>query len=387
MSRTPLTAVFLTVVVDLVGFGIVIPLLPLYATEFGASGLAVGLLMTIYSAAQFVAAPLWGRLSDRVGRRPVLLATLAGSTVSYALAAVAPSLAFLFVARFLGGVAGGNISAAQAYVADVTAPEERARGMGLIGAAFGIGFVLGPALGGALVGFGPHVPFAGAAVLCGANLLVAFFRLPEPPRRRGDGSASPGLGLATLGRALADRRLLPLLALFFFATFAVANLEATFALMTNRVFGFGNRENAFLFCYIGVLLAATQGGLVGPLTRRLGEPLVVVIGLLMTAGGLFAVPYAHNLWHLLAILAVFSIGSGVATPAIASQISRTAHADVQGGVLGTGQSMSSLARVVGPAFGGFAFDHLGVPAPYLLGAAVMALAWTISLTLLRPSVR
>jgi DHA1 family tetracycline resistance protein-like MFS transporter len=258
--------------------------------------------------------------------------------------------------------------------------------MGLIGAAFGIGFVLGPAIGGALVGFGAHAPFIGATVLCGVNFALAVVRLPEPRRVApvAPGAAARRVDLRGLGRALSNRRLLPLLLLFFFATFAVANLEATFALMTNRVFKYGNRENAFLFTYIGVLLAVTQGGLVGRLAKRLGEPKLVVIGLLMTAVGLFAVPYAHDLRHLLVILAVFSIGSGIATPSIASQISRTVHADVQGGVLGAGQSMSSLARVVGPAFGGFAFDRLGVPAPYLIGASIMAIAWTISLTLLRP---
>jgi multidrug resistance protein len=383
MARSPLTAVFLTVVVDLIGFGIVIPLLPLYAEQYGASGLAVGLLMAIYSAAQLLAAPVWGRLSDRVGRRPVLLVSLVGSTLSYALAAAAPSLAVLFIARLVGGLAGGNISAAQAYVADVTKPEERARGMGMIGAAFGIGFVLGPAIGGGLVGFGPKVPFLAAALLCGGNLVLTWFRLPEPARH--DGGGARRLDLGALGRALRDPRLLPLLLLSFFATFALANLESTFALMTSRIFRYGNRENAFLFTFIGVTLAVTQGALVGRLARRLGEPALIVLGLAMTAVGLFCVPYAQHLWHLLAILGVFSFGSGIATPSITSQISRTAGADVQGGVLGAGQSMSAFARVVGPAFGGLAFDRLGVPAPYLIGATLMALAWTISLTLLRPS--
>ena len=386
MKRTPLSAVFLTVVVDLIGFGIVIPLLPLYAEQFGASGLQVGLLMTIYSAAQLVAAPLWGRLSDRVGRRPVLLVSLLGSTVSYAIAALAGSLWVLFLARLLGGLSGGNISAAQAYVADVTAPEERARGMGLLGAAFGIGFVIGPALGGALVGFGEWVPFAGAALLCGGNLVLTWFRLPEPPRPPG-GSERPrrSLGLGELLRAVRRPRLLSLLVLFFCATFALANLEATFALTTNRLFGFGNRENAFLFAYIGLMLAFTQAVLVGRLARRLGEPALVVLGLLVTVGGLFAVPYAANVWHLLAILALFSLGSGISSPSISSLISRAAGAEIQGGVLGAGQSAASLARVFGPACGGFVFDRFGVPAPYLLGAAVMVVAWTISLTLLRPA--
>ncbi|MBI5482160.1 MAG: MFS transporter [Deltaproteobacteria bacterium] len=387
MKRTPLSAVFMTVVVDLIGFGIVIPLLPLYAQQFGASGLQVGLLMTSYSAAQLVAAPLWGRLSDRVGRRPVLLVSLCGSTVSYAIAALAGSLWLLFLARLLGGISGGNLSAAQAYVADVTAPEERARGMGLLGAAFGIGFVIGPAIGGALVGFGPWVPFAGAALLCGGNFVWTWISLPEPPRpHAGDprAAARRGLGWKELLVAVRQPRLLSLLVLFFCATFALANLEATFALSTHRLFGYGNRENAFLFTYIGLMLAVTQAVRVGRLAKRLGEPALVVLGLLVTVGGLFAVPYAHNLWHLLAILALFSFGSGISSPSISSLISRAAGAGVQGGVLGAGQSAASLARVVGPACGGFCFDRFGVPAPYLLGATVMIVAWTISLTLLRP---
>ena len=386
MKRSPLAAVFMTVVVDLVGFGIVIPLLPLYAAQFGASGLQVGLLMTIYSAAQLVAAPLWGRLSDRVGRRPVLLVSLLGSTISYAIAALAGSLWLLFLARLLGGFSGGNLSAAQAYVADVTTPEERARGMGLLGAAFGIGFVIGPAIGGALVSFGQWVPFAGAALLCGVNLAWTFFSLPEPPRPA-DGMRTParrGLAWTELYAAVRQPRFLSLLVLSFCATFALANLEATFALTTHRLFGYGNRENAFLFTYIGLTLAVTQAAVVGRLVRRLGEPAVVVLGLFVTVGGLFAVPYAHNLGHLLAILGVFSFGSGISTPAISSLISRAAGAHIQGGALGAGQSATSLARVVGPACGGFFFDRFGVPAPYLLGATVMIVAWTISLTLLRP---
>jgi multidrug resistance protein len=384
MKRTPLGAVFMTVMVDLIGFGIVIPLLPLYAKEFGASGLQVGLLMTTYSAAQLIAAPLWGRLSDRVGRRPVLLVSLCGSTLSYAIAALSGSLWLLFVARLLGGVSGGNLSAAQAYVADVTSPEERARGMGLIGAAFGVGFVIGPAIGGALVGFGAWVPFAGAALLCGVNLAWTFISLPEPPRPAGATRAVRGLGWKQLLVAVRQPRLLSLLLLFFCATFALANLEATFALATNRLFGYGNRENAFLFTYIGLMLAFTQAVLVGRLARRLGEPALVVLGLLVTVGGLFAVPYAHNLWHLLAILGLFSFGSGISSPSIASLISKAVGAEVQGGVLGAGQSAASLARVIGPACGGFFFDRFGVHAPYLLGATVMIVAWTISLTLLRP---
>jgi len=386
VRRSTLGALFLTVVVDLIGFGIVIPLLPLYAEQFGASGLQVGLLMTIYSAAQLVAAPLWGRLSDRVGRRPVLLVSLVGSTVSYGIAAAAGSLWVLFLARLLGGIAGGNISAAQAYVADITAPENRAKGMGLLGAAFGIGFVLGPAIGGALVGLGPWVPFAAAAVLCGVNLVIAFVRLPEPQRVAGAPrhAARRGLNFAELARAVRQPRLLSLLLLFFCATFALANLEATFALATHKLFGYGNRENAFLFTYIGVMLALTQAVLVGRLVKRLGEPAIICLGLLLTVGGLFAVPYAHNIWHLLAILGVFSFGSGLSSPSISGLISRSVAGDVQGGVLGAGQSAASLARVLGPACGGFAFDHFGVPAPYLFGASVMVIAWTISLTLLRP---
>jgi MFS transporter, DHA1 family, tetracycline resistance protein len=386
MKRTPLAAVFMTVVVDLVGFGIVIPLLPLYASQFGASGLQVGLLMTIYSAAQLVAAPLWGRLSDRVGRRPVLLVSLVGSTVSYAIAALAGSLWLLFLARLLGGISGGNLSAAQAYVADVTTPEERARGMGLLGAAFGIGFVIGPAIGGALVMLGPSVPFIGAALLCGVNFAWTFFTLPEPPRPAG-GPRPParrGVDWKELLAAIRKPRFLSLLVLSFCATFALANLEATFALSTHKLFGYGNRENAFLFTYIGVMLAITQAVLVGRLVRRLGEPVLIVLGLFVTVGGLFAVPYAHNLWHLLAILGVFSFGSGISTPSISSLISRAAGAHIQGGALGANQSAAALARVVGPACGGFCFDHFGVPAPYLLGATVMIVAWTISLTLLRP---
>ena len=224
---SPLVIIFLTVFIDLLGFGIIIPLLPFYAESYGASAFMVGLLGTSFSLMQFVFSPVWGRISDRIGRRPIILLGLAGSCASYLVLALAQSLAVIFVARIIGGIAGANIPTAQAYIADVTTPENRAKGMGLVGAAFGLGFIFGPALGGVLSHFGPAAPMWCASALCGANLLAAYFLLPESRHANPDRAT---LGrLEALRRATRDRRLMLLLALYFIVTAAFSGFEATLA--------------------------------------------------------------------------------------------------------------------------------------------------------------
>jgi MFS transporter, DHA1 family, tetracycline resistance protein len=374
---TPLTILFFTVFLDLVGFGIVIPLLPLYAERFGASPMAVVWLVAIYSLMQFVFAPWWGQLSDRIGRRPVLLVGLFGSALSYLAFGLAGSLLVLFLARALAGFMGANIGVAQAYVADVTPPEERARGMGMIGAAFGLGFIFGPAIGGGLAHFGPSVPFLAAGALAFVNGLLALRWLPESRTVRGDAvRQQPGLGarLATLREFAASGTGGKLFTVFFLLTFAFAALEATFSLWADRRWQFTPSEVAYLFAYIGVLITVVQGVLVGPLVRRLGERRLAVLGAAALALGLFAIPAAPTLGWLAVALALLAFGQGTTMPAIASLISRAAPEGEQGRLLGVSQSLSALGRVLGPVWGGLVFARVGIGAPYLGGGLVVGLA-------------
>jgi multidrug resistance protein len=380
MKKSPLVVLFVTVFIDLIGFGIVLPLLPFYAEHFGANALLVGLLSTCFSLMQLLFAPVWGRLSDRVGRRPVILAGLLGSSISYFTFALAQSLPILFLSRILAGIAGANISTAQAYIADSTQPENRAKGMGLIGAAYGLGFTVGPAIGGILSQYGYAVPAFFASALALGNFAAAWWLLPESrnPSQQIRHSES-GLNWQRLKTGLQHPELGIFLLLFFISTFAFANLEVTFALMTSRRFGFDARANGYLFAYIGILITIVQGGLTGRLARTLGERRMISAGLFCMIFGLGLLPYSLGLKSLLLVLVVLVGGHGSTNPSISSLISQAASADDQGGILGVAQSLASLARILGPVWGGFTFDAFGYQYPYLTGSLFMAVAFSLSL--------
>jgi MFS transporter, DHA1 family, tetracycline resistance protein len=378
VPRSSLGILFVTVFIDLVGFGIVIPLLPLYAEQFGAGALTVTALVAVYSLMQFLFAPWWGQLSDRVGRRPVLLVGLFGSAASYLLFGLAGSLATLFVARMLAGVAGANVGVAQAYVADVTLPADRARGMGLIGAAFGLGFIFGPVIGGLLAPYGAGTPFLAAAGLALVNGLVALRALPESKPAMGGtrviqaGIAARWRTLVQLGRS---RRLVwSLFTAFLLLTLAFAALEATLSIWAARRWDFSPSEVAYLFAYLGVLVTLVQGGLVGRLARRFGERPLALAGMVAFALGLAGIAISPTLPALAVALALLAVGQGLAGPALSALISRAASAEDQGRVLGISQSLSALGRVIGPLWGGFAYARIGIGAPYLSGAAIVMLA-------------
>jgi MFS transporter, DHA1 family, tetracycline resistance protein len=379
-GRSPLAVVFATVFLDLVGFGIVIPLLPLYAQRFGAGPVAAAWLLSIYSLMQFLFAPWWGRLSDRVGRRPVLLVGIAGAALSYLACGLAGSLAWLFVARAANGLMGANVGVAQAYIADVTPPHERARGMGLIGAAFGLGFILGPAIGGFLSRWGPQAPFLGAAALAAANGILAWFRLPESLSeevRR----AAPRRGVslrARLGMVLqAAPRLRGLYGTVFVVTMGIAGAEATMALWAGRRWGLGFEAVGYGLALVGLVAAVAQGLLVGPLVRRIGERTSGLLGLGLIAAGMALVPLAPSLGLVLAAAAVFAMGQAAATPAVYAMISHQGGAGDQGRILAATQSLNALARVLGPWLAGAAFATIGIAAPYAGGAALAGLALLI----------
>ena len=370
-ERSPLAVLFLTVFVDLMGFGIVIPLLPIYAERFHAPsfpGVTGGALIASYSLMQLVFAQLWGRVSDRVGRRPVLLVSLAASAISYLLLAGAWSLGMLFVARLLAGAAGANISVAQAYIADVTSKEDRVRGMGLIGAAFGLGMVIGPALGGGLSLLGPRVPEFFAAGLCFVNFLMAAYRLPEslPASRRQRTTFRHPLAPSALREALGRPGAAVLMSVFFLTTLGFAILEGTLSLAAERRFAFSRAQVGQMWAYMGLVAVVIQGWAVGRLARRVPERSLVAAGAATLAVGFAWIPFTAGPVALLAALALVVVGHGLTGPSLSSLISKTVEEPVQHGIaLGLAQSLSAGARAIGPAGGGLAFDALGVGAPFL----------------------
>ena len=384
-GRSPLVVLFLTVFIDLMGFGIVIPLLPIYAKQMNATPFAAGALIAVYSLMQLVFAPVWGRISDDIGRRPVLLMCLAGSAMSYLLLAGAWRLEVLFLARVLAGVAGASIPVAQAYIADVTGPAERARGMGLIGAAFGLGMVIGPALGGGLSLLGPRVPEGFAAGLCLANVLVAAYRLPEslPGSVGRPAPFRHPLSLASLRDAAARPGAAALLAVFFLVTLGFAVLEGTFSLAADR-YGYSQAQVDWLWVYMGLVAVVVQGWLVGRLARRLPERALIVLGSAALGLGFLGIPFAGSAIGLLTALALVVGGQGLASPSLSSLISKTVEESVYGEALGVSQSLSAGARVLGPAGGGLIFSRFDASAAYLAAAACAAGALGLSLLGVRP---
>ncbi|HYB96568.1 MAG TPA: MFS transporter [Vicinamibacterales bacterium] len=380
-SVSPLVIIFVTVFIDLLGFGIIIPLLPFYAESFGASALTIGLLGTSFSLMQFLFSPIWGRWSDKVGRKPIILVGLMGSCLSYLGLALAGSLPILFLARIVGGIAGANIPTAQAYIADVTTPENRARGMGMVGAAFGLGFIFGPALGGLLSRVSPETPMWCAAALCLANFIAACFLLPES---RPANAVSRTLGrMEAFRHAMTKPTLMLILGLYFLVTMAFSGFEATFALFSESTFGFTAATIGLVFTFIGVILAVVQGVLVGRAVRIVGERRLIPFAILAIAIGIGLIPFVWSVPTLLGALGILAVGMGFNNPALSSMVSRLTNADDQGGVLGLASSVASLGRVVGPAWGGLLYDVYGMRTPYLVAATVMFAAFVIALAGLR----
>jgi DHA1 family tetracycline resistance protein-like MFS transporter len=379
---------FLIVFIDLVGFGVIIPLLPFYGVHFGASAAEVTWMMACYSLAQFFFSPILGRVSDHVGRRPVLLVSLVASVVSYLWLGFADALWMLFAARLLGGAGAGNIAAAQAYITDVTPPESRAKAMGMIGAAFGLGFTIGPALGGLVAGSDPGAgglsrPAFLAAGLSAIAFVIALARLREsrPPQARGDAARPSRVKVA---RDLFGRPVLrQLIVLFFIGTSAFAAMETTYALWTNSAFGWGPKQVGLVFLYVGLVLVVVQGALIGRLSRRFGEARLVAAGSTLIALGLIGLPFALSLPRLMIVNTLLPLGMGLLNPSLTSLISKEAGADERGGVLGVSQSASSLARILGPAIAGPLFSAYGRDAPYYVAAAVMACVVGMALRLPR----
>lgn len=372
--------IYFTIFLDLLGFGLIIPQLQYYADAFHATPAFIGLIQAIYSLMQFLFAPFWGRLSDRVGRRPILLISIAGSAFSYVLFALARDAGMIFFSRLLAGITAANLSTAQAYISDVTPVQERTRAMGLIGAAFGVGFILGPAVGGVLGAWGGNLAIGLAgALLAGVNWLSAFLRLPEslPAEKRRQTSDGYAFPLRDLPRVLAIPHVGLLAMVLFTAIFAIANLESTFVLLAKHRYGLDQRQCGYLFAYLGVMGAVVQGGLVGKLSARFGETRLLIGGYLLQAPALILIPFAPSVGWLMVALAVMAMGGGVAGPSLNGLISKLAPHDRRGEVFGVTQSLGSLARVVGPTWGGWSFGHLGMSAPYITAGMLMLIAGTM----------
>ncbi len=344
-------------------------------------------------------APLWGRLSDRIGRKPVLLVTLCGLAACYIWLGFADSLMMLFVVRAVAGAMAGNIAVAYAYVADVTPPEHRARGLGRIGAAFGLGFLLGPALGGVLAGPDPSnpeifVPAMAAAAMTAAAFIIAVFFLIEPDRAPARDQAQaqdprpPAMGrFAAMAAALGKPGLGMLLVMLFLLPFTFSGMESTLALWTEREFGWGALQNGYIYSFLGLVAVVTQGGLIGPLTRAIGADRILVLGPALVALGFAAAPLVPGQALVFGSFGLVVFGISIASPTINSLISLEAEPGQRGMYLGVAQSMASLARIFGPAWAGFCFVTLGRDWPYFTGAMVMVVMLVLALRrlVMRPS--
>ena len=408
-SKSPLLIIFVTVFIDLLGFGIVLPLLPRYGEHFGLDRL-LGPLMASFSAMQFLFAPLWGRLSDRIGRRPVLLVGLAGSTVFYGLFGFATSLGnagqflglsvipWLFITRIGAGIAGATIPTAQAYIADSTTPETRGKGMAIIGAAFGIGFTFGPLLGSLFVSGdvdGPPSPMAGyvASGLSALAFLWAVARLPESLKRDNVAPQRGWLNLGAMGRAFSHGGTALLMLTIFLTTLAFAQFEVTLSLLT-KFFGFADQKNFYIYAYVGLILALCQGGIVRRLSPKLGDFRMSLIGTVLMAVGLVLIAVISgqkSLGLLFAIVPINVLGYSALTPSLQAMLSVRTSADEQGEILGVGQSMSALARIAGPLLGVWLFKldkthpENSVALPYWVGAGLMLVGVLLVLGLKPPT--
>jgi MFS transporter, DHA1 family, tetracycline resistance protein len=372
-SRPPLPpgfgTIWTTVALDLVGFGIVVPILGRYAERFGASGLQVGLLFASFSIAQFICAPLLGRLSDRIGRKPVIIVSLFGTALGSFVTGAAGSLWLLFVGRILDGASGASVAVAQGAVTDVAPPSERPRLLGLLGAAFGVGFVIGPAIGGLASLGGPHVPFFLAGTIALVNAVIAMKRLPETrPNARGSSS---------LPRSARAVRLWGLAIAGFVAIAAFSGFEATFSLLAGERFGLTEGGVAAVFVGVGLLLVAVQGGLVRPVNARLGSARSLQLGLLLVGGGLLCLAEAET-WPILVVaLALLTIGQGLVTPNLSTLVSVRVPDHQRGEALGFQQSATALGRIAGPVLAGLLYDKVSIGSPYLVGAALTAVALAV----------
>lgn len=380
MRNNRLAIIFVIVFVDLLGFSLILPLLPYYAQTFGADAFVTGLLVASYAVAQLIGAPLLGRLSDRVGRRPVLLISIFGTFVGFLLLGFAGALWMLFVSRVVDGLTGGNLSVAQAYISDVTDQKNRAKALGLIGAAFGLGFIIGPAVGGALSVYGYAVPAFAAAALSAINLIAVFFWLPESltDERRAAMVAQkkPAFTFAALWNALNRPRVGPLLHTRFFFGLAFATFQTIFSLYAMDRFGLTAQATGYVLAYVGVLSVVVQGLAIGKLAARFTETQLIFASTIIMAISLLAWAFAPSLTLLLIIMAPLAFAGGTLNTVLGSALTKAVYPEEIGGTLGLSASVESLTRVIAPSAGGLLLEAFGTWAPGVFSALIMG--WVIT---------
>ena len=380
-NKSHLSILFLTVFLYLVGFGVMIPVLPVLSRAYGASPLQVGLLMSVYSFMQFVFSPFWGRRSDRLGRRPILLLCLCGEAASYLLFIFSRSMEMLFVARALAGFFGASLSTASAAISDVTSAQERSKGMALIGAAFGLGFVVGPALGGGLawwgqklhpedILFGMRFAAGCVALICMGTFVFAYFKLKETKADHAVSEIKEGR-FARLGRYLRRPVAGPLIGSFFLNSLAMSTMEATLILFVGDRFGWGLREVSFGFAYIGILSAFNQGFLVRKLLPKVGERKIMRLGITLMVLSYVLIAASSQLWILVIAMTLFSFGNSFTNPSLMGAISLVCGKEEQGEALGSTQGTAALGRILGPAMGGLLYGSVSILAPFI-GSALIA---------------
>jgi DHA1 family tetracycline resistance protein-like MFS transporter len=373
-NRSALSLIFLTVFIDLLGFGILIPILPSFAIkELGVNEAAIGIAIAIYSFVQFLFNPILGKLSDRHGRRPVIIVCLFLNAIGYVVFAFTHSFVMLLVSRIIAGIGGSSIGVAQAYIADVTTRENRSKGMGLIGAAFGLGFVFGPLIGGLLSKFGyPVTGFVAAGFSLSAFVLTIIL-LPESLKiedlSQTESKKRKLFDFIAMRKVLAKPELAILILLFFILTFSFANIYGTFALLGIQVYGFTDMQNGYMFGIIGLSSAIVQGGLIGRINKIMSKKNILIIASFLIMVMLTLIPYAGNFLGLAIVSIVLSYGTGTFQPTVLSLISEVTSDAEQGMTLGLNQSLASFARVLGPLWGGFTFQYLGYSFPFITGGA------------------
>ncbi len=392
MKKGSLLVLFLAVFIDLLGFGIVVPLLSFYAQTYGASGLVLGSILASYSLMQFFFSPIWGRLSDRIGRRPVMIGALSGNVAGYTIFAFSQSITMLMVARIVSGICAANIATAQAYVADSTTPENRSKGMGLIGAAFGLGFIFGPPTGGILADIGAShgmhgnfLPGVFAALLSLTAVMIAIFSLPESkttasaPRRR----RPPQFDGEIWRIILRERKLSLAIAALALMVLSFSALEPTVVLHGRDRFGFSPKELGYFFGFMGIIVAGIQGGVIGRITRRFGDSGTALIGGISTLIGLVFVPWIYSVPLLFGVAFFLAIGQGFCYPSINAHVSKVSPEDQRGSVLGLSAAMGSLARVIGPIMAGVLFDRWKATGAFYGQAVCVAIGVALAIGLVR----
>ena len=381
--KASLSLIFIAVFIDLLGFGILIPILPTFSTiELHLSEFSIGLVLAIYSLTQFLFGPILGNLSDRVGRRPLIIGCLFLNAVGYVIFAFTNSFMLLLISRVVAGVGGSSVAVAQAYIADITTKQDRSKGMGMIGAAFGLGFVFGPIIGGVLSKYGYEVTGFASATFSFIAFLFTIFFLPESLKKTKDKiktKARKLIDIPAIKLLFKDNKIASLIIMFFILVFSIANIYGTFALIGYEQYHFTDMQNGIMYGIIGIVSAIVQGGLLRVVTKYIDDRKIVMFGSLLMMLGLVLVPYAGNMTGLIFVTIILALGSGSLQPTMLSLISKNTSESEQGFTLGVNQSFSAFARVLGPLWGGFAFEYIGYQYPFLTGAAFTAIIFIISI--------